>query len=82
MSMKSRIKTLEKARGGNCSVKMDLEQAIKRFHFEGIYEPRWIREQYGIEDPRSEEIDRKFEREIGCVDRSPITMRTGHESDR
>jgi hypothetical protein len=80
--MKSRIKTIEKARGGNRSVKMDIEQAIKRFHLEGIYEPRRIREQYGLVDPASEEIDREFEREIGCVDRSPITMRTGHESDR
>ena len=48
-------------------MKMDLEQAIKRFHFEGIYEPRWIREQYGIEDPRSEEIDREFELRFGAL---------------
>jgi hypothetical protein len=80
MSMKSRIKTLEKARGENRSVKMDLEQAIKRFHLEGIYEPRWIREQYGIEDPASEEIDRKFERKVGAVDESSTTM--GRESER
>jgi hypothetical protein len=60
VSLKSRILALEKAQSKRRPMDVSVEELITQLQMDAVYEPAWIREQYGIVDPISEEIEREL----------------------
>jgi len=58
-SVRARIEVLEQKQRAKAS-SLIAWPSHKGLGLEGVYEPAWIREQYGISDPLSEAVDLKF----------------------
>jgi hypothetical protein len=76
VSLKSRVAAFEKLqeKASRRSARDDITAAIEQLGG-GVYEAQWVREQYGIVDPASEEIEKTFG--IDQIDEVPKTMDEG-----
>lgn len=57
MSLRSRVRALEKLQAPTT---LAVGSPYTLPDLDGVYEPRWIRERYGVVDPVSEQIDREW----------------------